>query len=61
MGELCAVKGEVAEGQVPPSRDVEPMEEEKEVEESKTASFQIPTYSLVIIFPSNVEHTISAN
>jgi hypothetical protein len=40
--ELCVVKGEVAEGQVPP-RAVEPMEEGKEVEESKTVSFQIPT------------------
>jgi coenzyme F420-reducing hydrogenase beta subunit len=45
------------------TREVEPKEEEEEVEveKSKTASFQIPTYSLVIIFQSNVEHTISAN
>jgi hypothetical protein len=43
IGELCVVKGEVAEGQVPP-RDVEPMEEGKEeVKKSKTACFQIPT------------------
>lgn len=27
---------------------------------SKTASFEIPAYSLVIIFPSNVGHTMSA-
>jgi hypothetical protein len=37
------------------------MEEEEEIEESNTTSFQIPTYSFVTIFPSLVEHTISAN
>jgi hypothetical protein len=35
-------------------------EEEKEEEESKAAFFQIPTYSLVIIFPSKVQYQISA-
>jgi hypothetical protein len=33
-------------------------EEKEEVEEPKTASFQIPTSSLLVIFPSNVEHTV---
>jgi hypothetical protein len=43
IGELYVVKGEVAEGEVPP-RDLEPIEaENEEVEESSTASFQIPT------------------
>jgi len=33
---------------------------EEEVEKPNTASFQIPTYSPVIFFPSNVEHTFFA-
>jgi hypothetical protein len=41
-------------------QEQEQEEQEEQEEEFKTTSFQIPTYSLVVIFPSNVEHTISA-
>jgi hypothetical protein len=35
-------------------------EEEEEIEDSNTASLQIPTYSIIIIFQFNVEHKISS-